>query len=86
MVEMGVEPSSPDTKAHNRLSLRIVINLDNYLPPEAYAKTSLPTFQDNVIRESTVKLLLKEPFPVRFPKLVLEVLEGEFGNWFTFNR
>ena len=44
------------------LSLGIVINVDNYPLPEAYAKRTLPTFQDDVIRENTVKLLLKESF------------------------
>lgn len=62
MVELGIEHRSPDTKAPNCLSLRHVINLDNYLLTEAYAKGSLPTFQDDVISESKVKLPSKESF------------------------
>lgn len=61
MVELGAEPSLLATKTQNCLS-KIAINLDHCLLPKAYAKRSLSTFQDDVISEGMVKLLLEEFF------------------------
>lgn len=83
---LGGEPSLPDTTAHNCLQLRIVINLDNCLLPQSVCQKKLTNIPSQCHQGEHGQVTSEGVLPVHFPKLILEVLEGEFGNWLTFNR